>query len=142
MGLLDDCVAFSGWLRRQIGDQMTLESDKDTRGIGVLLRFAGVTIPVALFFLLFFTVEKGTVGDGRSDGLVFSVLRVIAFPWSWPYGLYHHNPISFGAVALSAIIVTVVLILRHDRRGWITTLLFSLVFGWLMATIVGQAYGY
>jgi len=119
-----------------------LESDKDTRGIGVLMRFTGVTIPVALFFLLFFTVEKGTAGDGSPDGLVSSVLRVLAFPWSWPYGLYHHNPISFGALALGAIVVTLVLFLRHDRRGGITTLVFSLLFGCLMATIVGQAYGY
>lgn len=42
---------------------MTLESDEDTRGIGVLLRFAGVTMPAALFSLVFGWLMATIVGQ-------------------------------------------------------------------------------
>ena len=97
---------------------------------------------MAVFFALFFAVENGAVQDGSPGGGVSGALGVIALPWSWPYRMYHHNPVSFGSLALISVALSVVLVVRRDTRGWITALLFSFGFGWLVATIVGQAHGY
>ena len=67
-----------------------------------------------------------------------AVFQAIAFLWSWPYHMYRDHPLSFGALAVSSVLVALLLVARRDRRGWVFTLLFPLVFGWLIATIAGQ----
>lgn len=107
----------------------------------MLLRLSGVALPVGLFFALFFAVEQNTRAAGVPHG-VTAVFEAVAFLWSWPYRMYRDHPFSFGGLAVLSVLVALVLIARRDRRGWVFTLLFSLVFGWLVATIVGQAQGH
>jgi hypothetical protein len=123
---------------------MASEPDENSRGAGLLLRLSGVVLPAGVFFALFFGVELGildTPGAGAPRALT-AVFQAIAFLWSWPYHMHHDRPFSFGALAVIAVLVALLQVARRDRRGWIFTLLFSLVFGWLVATIVGQAQGY
>jgi hypothetical protein len=114
-------------------------SDLNTRGIGLVLRFSAVALPTALFFVLFLLTERASAGvSGSAASRVF---RVPAFVWAWPYGMFREHPYSFGALGLAAICTSGLLALRRDSRGWITASSYSFAFGWIVATIVGQAQG-
>jgi hypothetical protein len=114
-------------------------SDKNTRGIGLVLRFSAVALPTVLFFVLFLLAEHASTGlPASTAGRVF---QVPAFLWAWPYGMFREHPYSFGALGLAAICMSGLLALRRDSRGWITASNYSFAFGWIVATIVGQAQG-
>jgi uncharacterized membrane protein YoaK (UPF0700 family) len=120
---------------------MFSEWDKNSRGLGLLLRLLGLAVPAALFFVLFLLAERGSRGIALLETVAARVLRIPALLWSWPYGMYHEHPVSFGALGLASVVMAILVSLRHDRRGWVTILVFSFGFGWLVATIAGQAQG-
>jgi len=65
-------------------------SDLNTRGIGLVLRFSAVALPTVLFFVLFLLAEHASTGGSAST--VGRVLRMPAFLWAWPYGMFREHP--------------------------------------------------
>jgi hypothetical protein len=120
---------------------MTLELDKNSGGVGLVLRLSGVALPTLLFFVVLFVVERGSRGIRALDSSVSGAFQVLAFLWSWPYGMYHQHPFSFGALGVVSLLMSILLRLRRDPRGWVGTLIFSFAFAWVVATIVGEAQG-
>jgi hypothetical protein len=115
--------------------------DRNTGGIGLLLRLSSVGIPTFLCIVLLLTVERGSRGVAALASAASGPFKVLAFLWSWPYGMYQEHPFSFGALGATTVLMAIVLALRHDRRGWASALVYSLAFGWVVATIIGQAQG-
>jgi hypothetical protein len=91
------------------------------------------------FFLWeFFFVFRNSAPSANSASCP---LRVVAYAWSWPYGMYAQRPLAFGLMAALSLVFTVILIVCRDRRGAITVLVWTLFWGWLLAAIVGQSQG-
>ncbi len=109
--------------------------DRNSRGIGLLLRLLGVVLPAGVVIGLSFGLRGVRVDIPPNVAAVF---QVIAFLWAWPYHMYRESPVGFGAFALISVAVALVLLARHDRRGWVFTLLFSLMLGGFVATLAGQ----
>ena len=121
---------------------MAVSTPRDnTRGLGVVLRFASAIVPPVTCFLMLLLVEERQYGESATPDLFHNVFRVIAFVWAWPYAMYDQQPLSFGLLALLAIVLSVVLLVRRDWRGAVTVFLWCLFWGWLLAAIIGQTQG-
>ena len=120
-----------------MGEEPTPQ-DKNTRGLGVALRFAGAILPLAAFWVILLRVDRDPYGTSVSHDALARVFRVIAYLWAWPYAIYGQLPLPFAALALLSIIMVGVLIVRRDWRGSVTVLIWSLFWGWLPAMLIGQ----
>lgn len=118
--------------------------DENTRGLGVVLRFAGAFLPLIALLVLFLWVEGHQVGAGAADadGALSDVFRVVAYLWAWPYAMWDQQPFSFGTLVLLLLIFVIALLARRDWRGAVAVLVIVSLCSWLIAAIIGQAQGF
>ncbi len=112
---------------------MNSQPDANTRGWGLLLRVAGVIIPIVATCMM---VAGGLQGGPRGPGLsapLASFLKAAGILWGWPGNAYRLSPLGFGLMGLLAAAFVVALLLRRDRSGAVTVLVLSLFFGWFIA---------
>jgi hypothetical protein len=114
--------------------------DSNSRGLGLLLRVAGILLSLGSFFALFFAYRSEGLLAGSS--ILGSIARVVAYLWAWPYAMYQSQPAAFGAMAVVGIGFFVALLIRADRRGAIGVLVWTLFWGWLLAAMIGQSQGH
>jgi hypothetical protein len=108
--------------------------DKNSKGLGLLLRVAGAIVPFGAAWGL--AVALHWSEPGLPAALAWP-LRVIAFLWAWPSAGYYRLPLFFGAIAILTIGFMVILFRRHDRRGSLTVLVWSLFWAWFGAMVSG-----
>ncbi len=108
--------------------------DPNSRGLGLLLRVAGIVLPFASWWV-FLNREDAMTSVSPS---LTRVIRLVAVPWSWPYSAYKIAPWTFGVAGLVAVVFVIVMLLRRDWRGACTALAVSLFFGWLTGMLIGQ----
>ncbi len=109
---------------------------KNTRGLPLALRFVGVFLPLAAFWASFLLLSPDQTPRAGS-----AFFQVLAWLWSWPYAMYQQEPLAFGLLALLSLVLAAVLFGRRDWRGAVTALIWCFFWGWLLATIIGQARG-
>ncbi len=109
--------------------------DKNSGGIGLVLRLAGCLLPPAIPFALRYFVRTSPP-EWLSSGF-----RVIAFLWAWPFGMWNVWPVFFGVLVLSGLLMSVIVFIRGDRGGAATVLAFTFAWGWILSAIIGTAQG-
>ena len=115
---------------------MNSEPDANTRGFGLLLRVAGAIVPIAVAFSM---VIGGLQGGARGPKLpapLASFLKAAGIVWAWPGNAYRLGPLGFGLMGVLTVAFVVALLLRRDRSGAITVLIWSLFLGWFLSYLV------
>ena len=108
--------------------------DKNSKGLGLLLRVAGAVVPLAAVFALY---GRSRWSPPHLPVALAWLLRVISFLWAWPSSGYYRLPLAFGVMAVLTVVFVVVLFARRDRGGALTVLVWSLFWGWLFAMASG-----
>ena len=109
--------------------------DKNSGGVGLVLRLAGCLLPPVVAFGVSYMVRTSP------PEWLLAVFGVIAFLWAWPFGMWNVGPLYFAAMAVYGLLMSVIIFIRRDRRGAATVLAFSFVWGWLLSAIIWTGQG-
>ena len=105
------------------------DHDSNSTGLGLFLRLGGVFLP----FVAAGAVEAGLRRTHAVTGAPAAILRVFGFVWGWPMSGYARAPLWFGLIGIVSVVFLAALAARHDRRGFIAVLVWTLFWGWVLA---------